>query len=57
MSPFLAMWISNFIFLIVAILLIIGSIYEKRLFNLQAIIWKIGHLRDKKATIPDEIVH
>lgn len=57
MSPFLAMWISNFIFLIAAILLIIGSIYEKQLINLRALTWKLTHLRDKKSSIPDEIVH
>ncbi len=57
MSPFLSMWISNFIFLILAILLIIGSIYEKQLINLKALTWKVTHFRDKKAVLPDEIVH
>jgi lipopolysaccharide export system permease protein len=56
MSPFLAMWVSNFVFLIIAILLIIGSINEKRLFNFKAIIWKVTHRKDKKP-VPDEIVH
>jgi len=57
MSPFLSMWISNFIFLVVAALLIIGSIYEKQLINLPALAWKLTHKRDKKATLPDELVH
>jgi lipopolysaccharide export system permease protein len=57
MSPFLSMWISNFIFLIIAILLIIGSIYEKRLIDLHTLGWKLSHKRGKKAPIPDEVIH
>jgi lipopolysaccharide export system permease protein len=56
-SPFLSMWISNFIFLIIAALLIIGSIYEKQLINLPALIWRLTHKRDKQAVLPDELVH
>ena len=57
MSPFLSMWISNFIFMIIAILLIIGSIYEKRLVDLHAITWKLSHKRRKKSPLPDEVLH
>jgi lipopolysaccharide export system permease protein len=57
MSPFLSMWISNFIFLILAVLLIIGSIYEKRLIDLHTLAWKFSHKRKKKTPLPDEVLH
>lgn len=56
-SPFLSMWLSNFIFLILAVLLIIGSIYEKKLIDLHLLSWKIAHKKIKKSDIPDDIVH
>ncbi|MFO7660427.1 MAG: LptF/LptG family permease, partial [Candidatus Cloacimonadaceae bacterium] len=57
MSPFLSMWISNFIFLIIAVLLIIGSLYEKRLIDLHTLAWRLTHKRAKKAPIPDEVIY
>lgn len=54
-SPFISMWISNFVFLILAILLIIGSIKEKRLFDLHALKWRIGNKKFKKTPLPDEV--
>ncbi len=57
MSPFLAMWISNFVFLIISIILIIASIYEKQLLDLHRLSWRISHLKVKKDAIPDEVIH
>jgi len=57
MSPFLSMWISNLLFLILAIILIISSIYEKKLVDLHLLSWKLTHKRSKKAIIPDEVIH
>lgn len=57
MSPFLSMWISNIIFLFIAVLLIIGSIYEKKLIDLHTLAWRLSHKRTKKAPIPDEVIH
>ena len=57
MPPFLSMWLANIIFLILAILLIIGSIKEKRLLDMPTLMWKIKHYRNRKAPVPDEIVH
>jgi len=57
MSPFLSMWISNFVFLILAALLITGSLYEKKLVDLHTLAWRLSHKRAKKAPIPDEVIH
>jgi lipopolysaccharide export system permease protein len=57
MSPFLSMWISNFVFLVLAVLLIIGSIYEKKLIDLHTLSWKLSHKRIKKSPLPDEVLH
>lgn len=57
MSPFLSMWVSNFVFLILAVLLIIGSIYEKKLIDLHTLSWKLSHKRAKKSPLPDEVLH
>ncbi len=57
MPPFLSMWLANIIFLILAVLLIIGSIKEKRLLDMPTLMWKIKHYRNRKAPVPDEIVH
>ncbi|MDZ4120808.1 MAG: LptF/LptG family permease, partial [Candidatus Cloacimonadaceae bacterium] len=56
-SPFIAMWISNIVFFVISILLIIASIYEKRLVDLHRLSWRISHLKVKKTEIPDEIIH
>jgi lipopolysaccharide export system permease protein len=57
LSPFLSMWISNIVFLILAGLLIIGSIYEKRLIDLHTLSWRLSHKSGKKAPVPDEVIH
>jgi hypothetical protein len=51
------MWISNIVFFILAILLIIASIREKRLLDVQVIMWKIKHLRQRKKPLPDEVLY
>ncbi|MCB5228762.1 MAG: LptF/LptG family permease [Candidatus Cloacimonetes bacterium] len=56
-SPFLAMWLSNIIFFILAIALILASIREKSLINLNLLVWRLKHLRSKKASAPDELIH
>jgi len=56
-SPFLSMWFSNIIFLILAIGLIIASIYERKLIDLHALVWKIEHKRKKNTPLPDEVLH
>jgi len=57
MSPFLSMWISNAIFMVLALLLIIGSIHEKKLIDLHALAWRFSHKRAKKTPLPDEVLH
>lgn len=57
MSPFLSMWVSNIIFLIIAIGLIYASIKEKQLINLRLLSWRITHWKMKKASAPDELIH
>jgi len=57
MSPFLSMWISNFVFVIIAVLLIIGSIYEKRLIDLHVLSWRLTHKRAKKTPLPDDVIY
>jgi len=57
LSPFIAMWLSNFIFLAVAIMLIIASIYEKKIIDLHRLSWRISHLKARKSDIPDEVIH
>ncbi|MDD2331230.1 MAG: LptF/LptG family permease, partial [Candidatus Cloacimonetes bacterium] len=56
-SPFWSMWLINLIFLIVSIILIIASIYEKKLIDLHQLTWKLSHMKAKKQEIPDEIIH
>jgi lipopolysaccharide export system permease protein len=57
MPPFLSMWLSNIAFLIIAIFLIISSIKEKKLIDMPTLMWRIKHYRNRKAPVPDEIVH
>ncbi|MBM4403868.1 MAG: LptF/LptG family permease [Candidatus Cloacimonetes bacterium] len=57
MSPFIAMWLSNFIFLGVAIVLIIASIYEKQIIDLHRLSWRLTHLKVRKSELPDEVLH
>lgn len=55
--PFVSMWLSNIVFLILAILLIIASIKEKRILDMPTLMWRIKNLRNRKNPPPDEIVH
>ncbi|MCK9583308.1 MAG: LptF/LptG family permease [Candidatus Cloacimonetes bacterium] len=58
MSPFLAMWLSNIIFFVLACFLIWGSINEKRILDMQVLSWRLKHLKlSKKIAPPDEVVH
>lgn len=54
-SPFLAMWISNFIFFIISIALIIASIYEKQLVDLDRFGQRISNLFVKKISGEDAL--
>ncbi|PKN78385.1 MAG: hypothetical protein CVU48_08505 [Candidatus Cloacimonetes bacterium HGW-Cloacimonetes-1] len=55
--PFIAMWISNIVFLIFSLLLINASMREKRLFDLHLLSWRLAHLKAKKTEIPQELIH
>lgn len=55
--PFVSMWLSNIVFLILAILLIIASIKEKRILDMPTLMWRIKNLKNRKNPPPDEIVH
>ncbi|MEN6444815.1 MAG: LptF/LptG family permease [Candidatus Cloacimonas sp.] len=55
--PFISMWLANIVFLLLAILLINGSIKEKRIIDMPTLMWKIKHFRSRKSPVPDEIVH
>lgn len=57
MAPFMAMWLSNIVFLIFSLVLINASMREKRLFDLHILSWRISHLKAKKTEIPDELIH
>lgn len=56
-SPFISMWLSNIVFMILAVLLIYASIKETRLFDLQVLMWRLKHLRERKSPPPDEVVY
>ncbi len=57
MSPFLSMWISNFVFLAAALVLIYLSLKEKQLLNLNLLTWRLSHRKTKKEATPDELIH
>ncbi|MDP3114910.1 MAG: LptF/LptG family permease [Candidatus Cloacimonadaceae bacterium] len=57
MSPFLSMWISNLVFLALAIGLIYASVKEKQLINLRLLSWRMTHLKLRKESVPDELIH
>lgn len=57
LNPFVSMWLSNIVFLILAIALIWASIKEKSLINLNLLMWRIKHFRSKKSAAPDELIH
>lgn len=56
-NPFLSMWFSNILFFILACLLIIASIREKRILDMQVLLWRLKHLKSRKTPPPDEVVH
>jgi lipopolysaccharide export system permease protein len=56
-NPFLSMWFSNILFFILACLLILASIKEKRLLDMQVLAWRLKNLRSRKNPPPDEVVH
>lgn len=56
-NPFISMWLSNLVFFIIALLLIYGSIKEKRIFDMQVLMWKLKNLRKSKKEIPDEVMY
>ena len=57
MNPFTSMWISNIVFLILALALIWASIKEKSLINLNLLAWRLTHLKSKPSSAPDELIH
>jgi lipopolysaccharide export system permease protein len=57
MSPFLSMWISNLVFLVIAIGLIYASVKEKQLINLRLLTWRMTHMKIRKESVPDELIH
>jgi lipopolysaccharide export system permease protein len=57
MNPFLSMWLSNIVFLLLALALIWASIKEKQLINLNLLAWKIKNFRRRKVNAPDELLH
>ncbi|PKN73149.1 MAG: hypothetical protein CVU50_03860 [Candidatus Cloacimonetes bacterium HGW-Cloacimonetes-3] len=57
MPPFMAMWVSNIVFFILAVLLIIASIKEKHIIDMPTLMWRLKNLRNRKNPPPDEIVH
>ncbi len=57
MNPFTSMWISNIVFLILALALIWASIKEKSLINLNLLAWRLTHLKSKPSSAPVELIH
>ena len=57
MNPFLSMWLSNIVFLVLALALIWASIKEKQLINLNLLAWKLKNFRRRKGSAPDELLH
>lgn len=56
-DPFLSMWFSNIVFFILACFLIWGSLKEKRLFDMQIIVWRIKNRKFGKTRLPDEVMY
>ncbi len=57
MSPFLSMWITNIVFLLVGIILIYLALREKQLLNLNLLSWRLSHRKSKLQEAPDELLH
>jgi len=45
------------VFFVLALLLIYGSIKEKRLFDMQVLMWRLKNWRKGRKEIPDEVVY
>nr|MDK2851218.1 lipopolysaccharide export system permease protein [Candidatus Cloacimonadota bacterium] len=56
-NPFLAMWVSNLAFFILACLLIWSSIKEKHIIDMQVLSWRLKNRKLGKVAPPDEVVH
>jgi lipopolysaccharide export system permease protein len=57
-NPFMAMWLSNIVFFILACFLIWGSIHEKRILDMQVLTWRLKTMKlGKKTPPPDEVIH
>jgi lipopolysaccharide export system permease protein len=57
MSPFLSMWLTNIVFLILSAVLIYLSVHEKQLVNLNLLSWRLTHRKAKLRDAPDELIH
>ncbi len=57
MSSWLAMWLTNLIFLGLGIYLVWASIHEKQLVNLNLLSWRLSHRMGKGQQAPDELIH
>jgi lipopolysaccharide export system permease protein len=57
LSPFMSMWATNIVFLILAIVLIYLSVHEKHLVNLSLLSWKLSHRKSRLDSAPDELIH
>ncbi|HOZ01034.1 MAG TPA: LptF/LptG family permease [Candidatus Syntrophosphaera sp.] len=57
LNPFLSMWLTNIVFLILGVVLIYLSMREKQLVNLNLITWRLSHRQSKSEETPDEIIH
>jgi lipopolysaccharide export system permease protein len=57
MAPFWAMWLTNIVFAILAMILIHLSLREKQLVNLKLLSWRLSHRQVKGKSMPDELIH
>lgn len=56
-NPFISMWLSNFVFFIIACFLIWGSVREKKLLDMHILAWRLKNRKLKKSNIPDEVMY
>ncbi len=57
MSPFLSMWLTNIVFIVLGVLLIFLSLREKHLINLNLLSWRLTHRKARLKNAPDELIH
>lgn len=57
MSPFLSMWLTNIVFIVLGVLLVYLSLREKHLINLNLLSWRLTHRKVKLEDAPDELIH